>query len=165
MGLMKKMIVKSAKGFVLSSATALAVKSISNALGLSDSLVGKILFAGIPMMTFLAADDPKITDLLFKESKKKDRKKKKSRKEAEDDFFNIFGDKGHRMNKAITEETGATEEEVNGVMGLFMPAFIDAIAEEEPEDSKALGNLFREDVDEVKKQGPSLLKMTKKIIF
>ncbi|MEA3335171.1 MAG: DUF937 domain-containing protein [Chloroflexota bacterium] len=155
MGIMGKMMKKTATGFVVSSATALAVSSISNVLGLSDSKVGSILAVGVPMMAFIAADDPQITDLLFKDSKKKKSKKEKSRKESEDDFFNIFGDKGHKMNKEIAKETGATEEEVNGVMSLFMPTFVGAIAEEDPEDSKALGRMFKEDSEETKRESPS----------
>ncbi len=165
MGIMGKMMKKTATGFVITAATSVAVSSISNVLGLSDSKVGKILSVGIPMMGLLAADDPKITDALFKESKKKNRKKDKNKDEAEKDFFNIFGDKGKKMNKEIAEETGATEEEVNGVMSLFMPSFIDAIAEEDPKDEKALGKLFKDDTEEAKKSSPSFAKMAMKAVF
>lgn len=165
MSFMGKMMKKTATGFVVSAATSVAVSSISNMLGLSDSKVGKILSVGIPMMTIVAADDPKVTDLLFKESKKKGRDKKKSKKEAEKGFFDIFGDKGHKMNKAIAEESGATEEEVDGVMSLFLPTFVDAIAEEEPQDEKALGKMFKKEEEEIKKSSPSLVKMTMKAIF
>jgi hypothetical protein len=161
-----KMIKKTATGFVVSSATALAVSSISKALHLDDSKVGKILAVGIPMMTFLAADDPKVSDLLFKESKKKDRKKDKSKKEAEADYFHLFGkDKAQKMNKAIAEETGTTEDEVNGVMSLFTPFFVDAVAEEDPEDAGALGKLFKSESEDAKKHSPSLAKMAMKAVF
>lgn len=166
MSFLGKMITNTAKGFVVSSATALAVSSISNVLGLNDSKVGKILSVGIPMMTFMAADDPQITDLLFKESKKKDRKKTKNKKEAESNYFSIFGkDKAEKMNKAIAEETGTTEEEVNGVMSMFTPYFVDAIAEEDPKDAGALHKLFKDDTEEAKKKSPSLAKMAMKAVF
>jgi Bacterial protein of unknown function (DUF937) len=165
MSIMGNMIKKTAKGFVFSTMTAIAVSSISKVLGLDDSLIGKVLSVGIPMMTFLAADDPKISDLLFKDSKKKGRKKDKGRKDAEKDFFNIFGDKGHKMNKEIAKETGATEDEVNGIMSLFLPTFVDAIEEEDPQDAKGLGKLFKSDEEEVKKSSPSLAKMAMKAIF
>lgn len=164
MSFLSKMITKTAKGFVVSTATAVAVKSISNILGLNDSLVGRILAVGIPMMTIFAAEDPKVTDLLFKESKKKDRKKDK--KSSEDSYFSIFGkDNTKKMEKAIADETGATEEEVHGVMSLFTPYFVDAVAEEDPEDAGALGKIFKQEKDEVEKQSPSLVKMTMKAIF
>lgn len=158
MSLLGKMMKKTATGFVISSATAVAVKGISNALGLSDSKVGKILAVGIPMMTVIAADDKKITDNLFKASKKKDRDDKNG-------FFDIFGDKGHKMSKAIAEEAGATEDEVNGVMNMFMPIFLDGIAEEEPEDAEGLGKMLKKDSEDVQKKSPSLAKMAMKAVF
>ncbi len=164
MSLLGKMLTKTAKGFVVSATTALAVNTISNVLGLSDSKVGKILSVGIPVMTVFAAEDPKVTDLLFKESKKKDRKKDK--KSSEDSYFSIFGkDNTKKMEKAIADETGTTEEEVHGVMSLFTPLFVDAIAEEEPEDASALGKIFKQGEKEVEKQSPSLTKMAMKAIF
>ncbi len=165
MSLMGRMMKKTAKGFVVTSATAVAVNSMKKILPLPDAMFDGILGVGIPMMMFIAADDPQITDLLFKESKKKNRKQPKNQKEAEDEFFNIFGDKGHAMNKAIAEETGASEDDVNGVMGLFMPSFIDAVAEEEPEDANALGKMFGKESKEAKKSSPSLAKMTMKMVF
>jgi hypothetical protein len=164
MGLISKFLVKKGKSLALSAATAVTINAISNILGLNDSKIVKILSVGIPMMTFMLSDDPDITDLLFKESKKKDRKKKKSKKEAEKDYFNMFGEKGKKMNKAIAEEADATEEEVNGVMSLFMPSFVDAIEEEDPEDSKALGKMFKKESDEMKKE-PSLARMAMKVVF
>lgn len=167
MSFLSKMITKTATGFVVSSATALAVSSISKTLGLNDSLVGKILAVGIPMMTFSAAKDPTVADLLFKESKKKDRKKKKkSKKEAENDYFSLFGkDKAKKMNKAIAKEAGATEDEVNDVMSLFTPLFVDAIAEEEPEDVSVLQTLFKREEEEVERHSPSLAQMAMKALF
>lgn len=165
MSILGNMVKNTAKGFIISSATAVAVSGISHMLGLSDSKIARILAVGIPMMTWVASDDPKITDLLFKESKKKDRKKDKSRKEAEEDFFSIFGEKGHTMNKLIAEEADATEEEVNGVMSLFMPTFLDGIAAEEPKDSGALGKMFGKEAEEAKKKSPSLGRMMMKAVF
>jgi len=163
MSFLGKMVKNTAKGFVVTAATAAAVSGISHVLKMSDSKVLNILGVGIPMMTFLAAGDPSISNLLFDDSKKKD--KKKSQKESEDDFFNIFGDKGRAMNKEIAKETGSTEEEVNGVMGLFMPTFIDDIAAEEPQDGAALNKMFKQETEDAKKQSPSFAKMTMKMIF
>ncbi len=165
MSFLGNMLKKTAKGFAVSAATAVAVSSISKLLGLSDSKVGQILSVGIPMMTIVASEDKGITDLLFKESKKKKKGGKKDKKEAEENYFNIFGDKGKKMNKEIAKETGSTEKEVNGVMSLFMPTFVDGIAEEEPEDAGALGKIFKAGEEEVKKQSPSLFNMTMKAIF
>ena len=173
MGLMSKFVVNTmtdmavdtAKSFATTTMTTVAVKSIGNILGVPDVMVNSILAVGIPMMMFAGADDPTISDKIFGESKKKDKKKDKGRKEAEDDFFNIFGDKGHAMNKAIAEETGATEDEVNGVMGLFMPTFLQGVSEEEPESAGALNNMFNESKKEVEKQSPSLTKMAMKALL
>lgn len=164
MSIINKMIKKTATGFVVSAATAVAVNTISNVLNLSESKVGKILAVGLPMMTFLLADDPKISDLFFKESKKKGRDKK-NKKEAEDEFFKIFGDKGKKMNKAIAKETGATEEEVNGVMSLFLPSFMDAVDEEGPEDAGALNKMFKSATEQITVEMPSVAKMAMKAIF
>lgn len=165
MGILGNMVKKGAKGYIVSTATALTVSAIGKVLGMADGPVAKILAVGIPVMMWVASDDPKITDLLFKESKKKGRKKDKGRKEAEKDFFNIFGDKGHKMNKAIAKATDTTEEEVDGVMSLFLGTFVDAIAEEEPEDSKALGRMFRKETDEFKDKSPSFARMVAKLVF
>jgi hypothetical protein len=173
MGLMSKfvvntatdMAVNTAKNFAVTTATTVAVKSIGNILGMPDVMVNSILAVGVPMMIMAGGEDPSITDRLFGQSKKKDRKKDKGRKEAEGDFFNIFGDKGHAMNKAIAEETGATEDQVNGVMGLFLPTFVDGIAEEEPEDAGALNKMFKQESEEVKKSSPSLARMAMKAMF
>lgn len=165
MSILGNMVKNTAKGFVISSATAVAVSGISHMLGLSDSKIARVLSVGVPMMAWVASDDPSITDLLFKESKKKDSRKNKDRKEAEDDFFNIFGDKGHTMNKLIAEEADATEEEVNGIMSLFMPTFLDGIAAEEPKDSGSLNKMFKKETEAAKKQSPSLGRMMMKAVF
>lgn len=158
MSMLGKMVKNTAKGFVISSATAVAVKGISNALGLTDSKVGRILAVGIPMMTVVAADDKKITDNIFHASKKKDRDEKNG-------FFSIFGNKASKMSKAIAKEADATEEEVNGVMNMFMPKFLDGIAEEEPEDAEGLGKLLKKDSEKVHKESPSLAKMAVKAVL
>lgn len=165
MSFLGKMVKNTAKGFVVTTATAAAVSGISHMLKMSDSKVLNILGVGIPMMTLLAADDPSISDLLFKDSKKKKSSKKKSKKESEDHFFSIFGEKGRQMNKAIAEETGSTEEEVNGVMSLFLPSFVGTIGEEEPEDAGALNKMFKKEAKEVEKKSPSLFNMAMKTIF
>ncbi len=172
MGIMTKMLVNTAKDkavdtattFAMTTMTTVAVKSIGGALGLPDVMVNSILGVGIPMMMFAGAEDPSVSNKLFGKSKKKD-KKKKGRKEAESDFFDVFGPKGHDMNKAIAEETGASEEDVNGVMGLFLPTFEEAIAEEEPEDGGALNKMFKQETDDLKKQSPSFAKMALKVAF
>ena len=116
MGRLMKRIIKSS---VVAATTAL----ISNFLNLSETKVGKILGIAIPMITFFTADDPKISDLLFKNSKdRRDRGKKDGPfdlKAAEKEFFDVFGDKGHAMSKFIAKETDSTEEEVNGVLGML----------------------------------------------
>lgn len=158
MSVLGNIIKKTATGFLVSTATALAVKGISSTLKMSDSKVAQILGFGIPMMMWVASDDLGISDHLFKNSKKKG-KKKKSKREAEDDFFRTFGEKGRAINKAIAEQTGSAEEEVNGVMSQFLPTFENAIAEEDPEDAGALSGMFRKEADDIKKKSPSLGRM------
>ncbi|MFN2203023.1 MAG: hypothetical protein ACK2UO_17620 [Caldilineaceae bacterium] len=138
---------------------------IAKVLGLDDTLVGRVLMVGLPMMVFAGAEDEGIAGRLFGDSKKKDRKKDKSRKEAEDDYFRVFGDKGHKMNKAIANATGAKEEEVDGIMGMFLPTFEDAIAEEEVEDAGMLQKMFRSEADDAKRKSPSFARMAMKAIF
>jgi hypothetical protein len=138
---------------------------IAKMLGLEDTLVGRVLMVGVPMMIFAGSEDEGIAGRLFGNSKKKDKKKEKSRKEAEDDYFQVFGDKGHKMNKAIADVTGAKEEEVDGIMGLFLPTFEDAIAEEELEDAGALQKMFRREADDAKKKSPSFARMAMKVVF
>jgi hypothetical protein len=50
-------------------------------------------------------------------------------------------------------------------MSLFTPYFVDAVAEEDPEDAGALGKLLKKDEEDIKKQSPSLFKMTMKALF
>ena len=102
------------------------------------------------MMVSIAADDTQITGRLFEESKKKDRSKTKHREYAVRDFLTIFGDKAPTMSEYITAETGASKGDIYNVMGLFLPIFLDAIEEENPQDDKALAELFRADADEAR---------------
>jgi hypothetical protein len=159
------MVKKGAKAYVVSTATALTVSAIGKVLGMADGPVAKILAVGIPVMMWVASDDPKITDLLFKESRKKDRKKDKGVREAKEDYLDIFGDKGHKMDKAIAKATDTIEEEVDGVMSLFLDTFIGAIAREEPEDAKALGQMFKKETDEYKEKNPSFARMVMNLVF
>ncbi len=117
------------------------------------------------MMVFAGGEDPTISEKLFKSSKKKDKKKDKGRKEAEKHYFDVFGKKGEEMNQAITEETGATEDEVNGIMSMFLPTFEEAIAEEDIEDPGALQKMFHREAEDAKKASPSFEKMAMKIVF
>jgi hypothetical protein len=166
---MKNVVVGRTAKWAKTAVVGATTNMIAKMLGLDDSLVGRVLMVGVPMMFFAGAEDPTISDRLFgrskKKDKKKDKKKEKSRKEAEDDFFDVFGDTGRKMNKAIAEETGATEDEVNGIMGLFLPTFEDAIAEEEPEDAGALQRMFKKEEEDIKKKSPSLTRMAMKAIF
>lgn len=84
---------------------------------------------------------------------KQNRGKDRGREESEQHFFNIFGDKGRKMNKEIADETGATEEEVNGIMASFLPTFESVIAEEDPKDEKKLMKMFRKDADHAREHG------------
>jgi hypothetical protein len=162
----KRVAVNTAKGAAKTFVVGATGNMIAKMLGLDDSLVGRVLMVGVPMMMTVGADDPGIGGRLFGNSKKKDKKnRRKDRKEAEKDYFNVFGDKGHAMNKAIAEETGATEDEVNGIMGLFLPEFEDAIAEENLEDEGAMRKLFKRETDEVKRKSPSFARMAMKVVF
>ena len=162
----KRVAVNTAKGAAKTFVVGATANMIAKMLGLDDSLVGRVLMVGIPMMMVAGSEDPGIGGRLFGNSKKKDKKnRRKDRKEAEKDYFNVFGDKGHAMNKAIAEETGATEDEVNGIMGLFLPEFEDAIAEEDLEDEGAMRKLFKRETDEVKKKSPGFARMAMKVVF
>lgn len=163
---MKNVAVNKTKSAAKGMAVGATTTMIAKTLGLDDSLVGKVLMAGVPMMMLAGADDPGIGGKLFGNAKKKNKKnKKKDRKEAEKDYFDVFGDKGHEMNKAIAEESGATEEEVDGIMGMFLPTFEEAIAEEDPKDEAAMSKMFRDETDEVKKKSPSFAKAAMKVVF
>jgi hypothetical protein len=165
------------KDAAIAGAMGFTVNLIARSLGLEDTLVGRVLSVGVPMMTMVAGDDPSITDSLFDRSdkRKKDKEKNKGkekdksslpgRKEAETDFFDVFGPKGHKMNKVIAEETGATEDEVNGIMSLFLPTFEEAIDEDDVPDENALGGLFRTESEKAKKESPSLSRMAMKMVF
>lgn len=159
------------KRVIKTSVVAATTSLIANTLNLSETKVGKILGFAIPMITFVTADDPKISDLLFKDSKKKNKKKKDglfSPKEAEKEFFDVFGDKGHKMSKLIAKETDSTEEEVNGVLGMtmsVMEAGLGRAIEEDDVDEKGFNKWFKDEAEEEKKKNPSLFKMMTKAIF
>lgn len=167
MGRLMKRVIKSS---VVAATTAL----ISNVLNLSETKVGKILGIAIPMITFFTADDPQISDLIFKDSKKKKKQRDEKKdgfltpKEAEKEFFDIFGDKGHAMSKFIAKETDSTEEEVNGVLGMtlsVMEAGFGRVIEEDAVDEKGFNKLLKGEVEEQEKRDPSLFKMMRKAIF
>lgn len=170
MGIMSKMMVKTVKKkavgatkeFATTTLTNFAVKSISGMLGVPDGLTDRILEAGIPSMIFAGADDPSITERLFGSSKNR---KKRNRKESERHFFDIFGDTGRRMNKNIATDTGADEDQVNGVMGLFMDTLEGVIAGEEPEDAGMLHKMFKKDAEYLEKSSPGLARKAMDIIF
>jgi hypothetical protein len=162
-----------AKAFVTGALT----NSIARWLGLEDSLVAKVLMVGIPAMMMIASDDPVIAGNLFNRSKEDEKKRfdgegrrledrnRKEQEEAESEFFDVFGEKGHAMNKVIAEETGATEEEVDGIMSAFLPEFERAIDDEHLEDAGALQRLFSDQVAAIKAEAPRWLTMMTKAIF
>jgi hypothetical protein len=154
MKIIDKMLEQTEAGFLISPETAVVVNEISDVLGFKDTKVNSVLVLGVPMMTAIAADDPEITGLLYKESKKNDRVKKPHRKFATKDFFAIFGGKGRSMNEAIAEEAGLTYGDVNVVMALFLPTYVDAIEEENPHSEEALSEMFRADADQAKSDSP-----------
>jgi hypothetical protein len=150
MVILSKMLQKTPSGYGITPVTAKAVKSIDYDLGLKKDKINSILATGIPMMVVVAADDAQISDLLFEESRKKDRSKTKHRKYARKDYFSIFGKKGHTINRAVIAETDAKEGDINDVMALFLPTFVDVIEEENPLDGEALAELFRTDAEEIR---------------
>jgi CRISPR/Cas system type I-B associated protein Csh2 (Cas7 group RAMP superfamily) len=77
----------------------------------------------------------------------------------------VFGDKGRKMSKEIAEETGATEEEVSGIMATFLPTFESVIAEEDPKDEKQLMEIFRKDADHAREHGHGWIGRTMGRIF
>jgi len=163
MQFISKMLQKTPSGYIVTPGTAKTVHSINYVLGLKEEKVSSILVAGIPMMTAVAADDPQITGRLFLESKKTDRSKTKKIQYAVKDYFTLFGDKGRPLTQTVAAQTGAREGDVNNVMGLFLPIFVDAIEEEHPRDEEALGELFRADVDEAKSDSPTFADMAMKM--
>ena len=138
------------QGYEITPVTAKAVKIIDYDVRLKKDQISSILVTGIPMMIVVAADDAQISDLLFEESRKKDRSKAKHRKFARKDYFNIFGKAGHTINRAVIAETEAKEGDINDVMALFLPTFVDVIEEENPLDVEALTELFRTDAEEIR---------------
>jgi hypothetical protein len=161
MSIMSKMLVKTGKkvatgavkDFAGTQLTNIAVKSTSKLLGIDEGKVDRVLEAGIPSMIFAGAEDEGIAKRLFHSAKDKGRGKDQSREESEKRFFDIFGDKGRKMNREIAAETDATEEEVDSIMGAFLPTFEGVIAEEDPKDEKKLMKMFRKDADHAREHG------------
>jgi hypothetical protein len=156
MKIIDKMLVQTETGFQIAPETAGVVKEISEVLGFKDTKVSSVVVLGVPMMTSVAADDPEITGLLYEESKKKNRVKKPHRKFATKDFFTIFGEKGRSMNEVIAGEAGVNYGEVNVVMALFLPTYVNAIEEENPQGKEELAEIFRADADQAKSDSPGL---------
>ncbi len=174
MGFMTKMLVRGAKkktvgavkDWTTTKFTNMAVHSITNILGISDTRVGKILQAGIPGMIFAGAEDPSITERLFGSMMDGDEKKKKrGRKDASNHFFDIFGDVGRVMVKSISKDTEESEENVSGVLGLFLSPFETVLGEEEPEDAGMLNRIFKNEAEEIEKESPGLAKRALNMIF
>jgi hypothetical protein len=149
----KKAAVGAVKDFAGTTLTNAAVKSTSKLLGINEGIVDRVLEAGIPSMIFAGAEDEGIAKRLFHSAKDKGRDKDHSPEVSEKRFFDIFGEKGRKMNKEIAAETGATEKEVDGIMSAFLPTFENVIAEEDPKDEKALMKMFRKDADHAREHG------------
>jgi hypothetical protein len=113
-------------------------------------MITDILVAGIPMLILAADDDDQINGLLMQESRKTDRSKTKHSKWARKEYFAIFGEKGRTIAQAVKAETGAREEQVNSVMALFLPTFVDVIEEENPPDEEVLADIFHEEAEEIR---------------
>jgi hypothetical protein len=156
MNMTGKLLTQTATGFAASPQTAVVVKSIARELALDEGQVDHVITTGIPRMVIVTADNPEIVDLLFKESRNEQRSKVKDRKMAVLEFFSIFGADGRAMNEAIAADTGAQYADVNGVMALFLPTFVDAIEEEAVKDPLALRTLFRVEAQEIQAQDPGM---------
>lgn len=154
-----KLLQKTDDGFEISPATAVAAADIKFVLGLKPEKVNKILVAGIPMMAAVAADDEHVAQRLYNESNNPQRSRTKHRKYAVKDYFMIFGDKGRPLTQAVAGQTGASEGDVNNVLGLFLPTFIDAIEEEHPQGEAALAGVFRADAAEARRDMPAVEEM------
>jgi hypothetical protein len=162
--LFKKTFLGRAKRAAFGAAAAAATAGIARLLGLDGSLVGKVLSLGVSMMTLVGAKDEGIAGRLFTNSKKK-RKNPTSKSEAEQGFFDVFGAMGRQMSKIISRETGATEDEVGGILGMFLPDFEQVIAEEDPEDEKVLQRMLGRDAEAAKQADPLFARLTKEIVF
>ena len=160
-GQTKKVAGRAVKGAVAGGAT----KMVTKALGLDDTLVGGVLQLGVPAMVLAAGKDESVAEKLFGNSKKKkDRKRPENADEAEKEFASVFGPMGKVMTKAIAGETGATEKQVGGILGMMLPDFEEAIAEENPKDARGLGKMFREEDKDARKD-PSFARLATKMIF
>ncbi|MEJ2523072.1 MAG: hypothetical protein P8080_09360 [Gammaproteobacteria bacterium] len=161
----KKVAVGAVKDFAGTTLTNAAVKSTSRLLGIDEAKVDRVVEAGIPSMIFAGAEDEGVAKRLFHSSKDKGKDRNRTREESEKHFFNIFGDKGRKMNREIAEETGATQEEVKGILATFLPTFEDVIAEEDPKDEKHLMKVFRKDADHAREHGHGWIRRTMGRIF
>jgi hypothetical protein len=162
--LFKKTFLGRAKKAAFGAAAAAATAGIARLLGLDGSRVGKVLSLGVSMMTLVGAKDEGISGKLFANSKQK-RKRSTSKGDAERDFFDVFGAMGRQMSSIISRETGATEDEVGGILGMFLPDFEQVIAEQDPEDEKALQRMFDRDAEEAKQDDPLFARLAKEIVF
>ena len=161
----KKVAVGKAKDFAGTQLTNVAVKSTSKLLGIDEGKVDRVVEAGIPSMVFAGAEDEGVAKRLFDSSKDKGKREDRGREESEQHFFNVFGDKGRKMNKEIAAETGATEAEVTGIMSTFLPTFEGVIAEEDPKDEKKLMQVFRTAADHAREHGHGWIRRTMERIF
>jgi hypothetical protein len=161
MGFFIKRVIKSS---IVAATTAL----ISNVLNLDDTLVGRILGIAIPMITFFTADDKLISNKLFDHSKKREKGDRMTPEEGEEEFFDVFGEKGRMMSRFISKETGATEEEVNGVLGMTMSVMetgFSRVIREDDLDEDGFFKRFGDEAEEQKRRDPSLFKMFRKMVF
>jgi hypothetical protein len=169
MGMITKMATKTVVNKTVGAATSAVVgattQMVTKSLGLDDSLVGKVMTAGVPMMLGAGAKEPSVTEKLFGGSKNKDKKHPKDADEAEKNFFDVFGAAGKAITKQVSEETGATEKQVGGILGMALPDFEDTIAEEDPADADALHGMFKREVEDEKKKSPSFAGMMAKALF
>lgn len=153
---------------IKSSIAAATTSLIANVLNLDDTKVGQILGVAIPVITFVVADDKSISNKLFGRSKDHKKGDRMTREEGEKEFFDVFGDKGHAMSKFIAKETGATEEEVNGVLGMTMSVLetgLGRFINEEDVDEESFNLFFKEEAEEESKNNPNLFNAAKKVVF
>ena len=114
------------------------------------------------------AHDKGISDKLFKNSKKRERGDRMTPDEAEKEFFDVFGDTGRAMSKFIANETGATEEEVNGVLGMTMSVMergLGFFIREEDVDEDEFNKRMKDEAKEQEENNPGLFKRATKAIL
>ena len=156
------------KRMIKTSLVAATTSLISNVLNLSETKVGQILGFAIPMITFITADDKSISDALFGKSKKREKGDRMTPADGEKEFFDVFGDKGHVMSKFIARETGSTEEEVNGVLGMTMSVLETGLGffiREEDVDEEEFNRRMKDEAKEQEEKNPGLFKRATKAIL